>query len=276
MMVLFFCCSTAASAQQTEQSSADTTNDSNVVVEETTDTSATEQSETTSDISTDEAKERSSTEQASDTATDISTGNTHALTPEGNATLIDDFVGGNKQLITIMSREGHYFYIIIDRDDDGENTVHFLNQVDAADLKALIGGSSNTEEESAVCICSVRCQAGDVNLNCPVCTQDYTHCAANADATPPEETNGNSLGVFLILFVLIGVGGAALFYFKVVKPKQDAVNGDDDLFNYELYDDELAAPEEDDQMEHTVTAVETDDDIEDEENANDTDYHREA
>lgn len=276
MMILFFCFSTAASAQQTEQSSADATNDSNVVVEETTETSDTEQSDTSSDTSSDEAKESSSSEQASDNATDTSTENTHALTPKGNATLIDDFIDGNKQLITVTSKDGHYFYIIIDRDDNGENTVHFLNQVDAADLQALIGGSSNVKEESTVCICSVRCQAGEVNLNCPACTQDYTHCTANADATPSEDDNGSNLGVFLFLFILIGVGGAALFYFKVIKPKRNAVKGDDDPFNYEFYEDELMPPEEENQMEPTVEDMETNDDIEDKENANDTDYHREA
>ena len=42
------------------------------------------------------------------------------LTPEGNATLVDDF-GGNKQLITVTTKAGNYFYILIDRDDEGEN-----------------------------------------------------------------------------------------------------------------------------------------------------------
>ena len=46
------------------------------------------------------------------------------LTPDGNATLVDDF-GGNKQLITVTTKNGNYFYILIDRDDEGENTVHF-------------------------------------------------------------------------------------------------------------------------------------------------------
>ena len=37
-----------------------------------------------------------------------------ALTPEGNAALVDDF-GGNKQLITVTTKAGNYFYILIDR-----------------------------------------------------------------------------------------------------------------------------------------------------------------
>ncbi len=59
-----------------------------------------------------------------------------ALTPEGNAALVDDF-GGNKQLITVTTKAGNYFYILIDRaNEDKETAVHFLNQVDEADLMA--------------------------------------------------------------------------------------------------------------------------------------------
>ncbi len=36
------------------------------------------------------------------------------LTPDGNAALVDDF-GGNKQLITVTTKAGNYFYILIDR-----------------------------------------------------------------------------------------------------------------------------------------------------------------
>ena len=63
---------------------------------------------------------------------------TPPLTPKGNATLVDDF-GGNKQLITVTTKGGNYFYILIDRAAEGEQTVHFLNQVDEAEVTALIG-----------------------------------------------------------------------------------------------------------------------------------------
>ena len=82
------------------------------------------------------------------------TEDTPPLTPDGNATLVDDY-GGNKQLITITTKNGNYFYIIIDRDDEGENTVHFLNQVDEADLMALMEDEDGqTEETPPVCNCT--------------------------------------------------------------------------------------------------------------------------
>lgn len=66
--------------------------------------------------------------------------NLDPLTPEGNLTLVDDITSEKtgKQFITVVSKNGNYFYIIIDRDDEGENTVHFLNLVDEADLLNLM------------------------------------------------------------------------------------------------------------------------------------------
>ena len=47
------------------------------------------------------------------------------LTPEGNATLVDDFYG-DKQLITVTTKAGNYFYILIDRaNEDAEDRRSF-------------------------------------------------------------------------------------------------------------------------------------------------------
>ena len=113
-MVVAFGFTIPAFAQGSEQAPAapaeDSTNDSNVIVEET--------------------------EPAP------------ALTPEGNAALVDDF-GGNKQLITVTTKAGNYFYILIDRaNEDKKTAVHFLNQVDEADLMALME-DENVKEKPA-------------------------------------------------------------------------------------------------------------------------------
>ena len=173
------------------------------------------------------------------------------LTPDGNATLVDDF-GGNKQLITVTTKNGNYFYILIDRDDEGENTVHFLNQVDEADLMALMEDGSEKTEPPAVCNCTEKCEAGKVNVSCPVCKDNMTACSGK-EAEPeqgepeePKEKKTGTGGLLLFLIVAIAGGGGAFYYFKIMKPKQDVKGGTDlDDFDFDDYDeDEPEADEE--------------------------------
>ena len=172
------------------------------------------------------------------------------LTPDGNATLVDDF-GGNKQLITVTTKNGNYFYILIDRDDEGENTVHFLNQVDEADLMALIDDGNTATEPPAVCNCTEKCEPGAVNTLCPVCSTNLTACSGKA-AEPeteepteqPEKKTGTG-GLLLFLIVALAGGGGAFYYFKIMKPKQD-VKGSTDLddFDFDDYDEDEPEPDE--------------------------------
>lgn len=171
------------------------------------------------------------------------------LTPDGNATLVDDF-GGNKQLITVTTKNGNYFYILIDRDDEGENTVHFLNQVDEADLMALME-DGQTQEPPAVCNCTEKCEAGKVNTSCPVCATNMTACSGKAPEPeaeepteqPKEQSNMGGLVIFLVV-ALLG-GGGALYYFKFMKPKQ-SVKGSTDLDDFDFEDYDGDEPEADD------------------------------
>ena len=171
---------------------------------------------------------------------------TPPLTPEGNATLVDDY-GGNKQLITVTTKSGNYFYILVDRAAEGENTVHFLNQVDEADLMALMeNGDGKTETPPAVCNCTDKCETGNVNLSCPVCKTDTSGCTGKepAPAEPeepeqPQKEKSNPAGMLLVVLLIAGLGGGAFYYFKVLKPKKN-VKGDTDLedFDFDEYDED--------------------------------------
>lgn len=168
------------------------------------------------------------------------------LTPDGNMSLVDDIDGeatGDKQFITVVSKNGNYFYIIIDRAEDGENTVHFLNQVDESDLLALMD-EEQTQAAPAVCTCTEKCAAGSVNSSCAVCASNMSECAGKEAVTEPEpeqtEEKSNG-GTMLVLVLLIVGGGGAFAYIKFFKPKQGAkVSSDPDDYDFpdEEYENE--------------------------------------
>ena len=159
----------------------------------------------------------------------------NAFTPDGNMTLIDNVGGedeGQKQFIIVQSKNGHYFYIVIDYAAEGENTVHFLNQVDEADLMAILAEEEITLAP-AECTCTDKCAVGDIDTTCPVCIATMTKCTG-AEATPPaDETDppagddeqpapsGLNMGVIVAVVIVIALAGGGIFYyFKVLKPKQ--------------------------------------------------------
>ena len=175
------------------------------------------------------------------------TGGSDALTPDGNLTLIDDIgssTKAGKQFITLESKNGNVFYMIIDRDDEGEETVHFLNQVDEADLMALTG----EEETPATCSCTTKCVAGAVNTSCPVCAVNMTECVGK-EAKPevpteptepaaeePEKKSG--VGGILVVLLIVALGGGAAFYFFKQKKAKPQTKGSADLDDYDYGEDE--------------------------------------
>ena len=171
------------------------------------------------------------------------------LTPEGNATLVDDFYG-DKQLITVTTKAGNYFYILIDRaNEDAETAVHFLNMVDEEDLLALME-DGETQEEPAVCNCAEKCQAGAVNTSCPVCSVNMSECAG----VEPEEESGGGGALALVLVLLVLGGGGAFAYIKFIKPKQAAkASADPDDYDFEDEEDYINEdePEQEEETEET-------------------------
>jgi len=174
------------------------------------------------------------------------------LTVDGNMALVDDVDGesaGAMQFITVTSKNGNYFYIIIDRNSDGENTVHFLNQVDESDLLALMDDATadETEDTVASCICTVKCSAGRVNITCAVCKIDMTRCFGEEPETTAEveeeAPSGNS-GAMIFVLLLAMLGGGAVYYFKVLKNKSNH-KGNSDLDEYDFGDDDDDYEDED-------------------------------
>ena len=176
-----------------------------------------------------------------------------ALTPDGNLSLIDDIgssTRSGKQFITVETRNGNVFYLIIDRDDEGEETVHFLNQVDEADLLTLMGDDAPAAETPAVCNCKEKCAAGAVNTNCPVCKNNLSECSGKEAVTEPEpepeQPEKKSSGGLLVIVLLLALAGGGVFaYVKFIKPKQGVkVSADPDDYDFEDEEEYLTEDEE--------------------------------
>lgn len=156
------------------------------------------------------------TEATSEPATEPETPanpNPVSLTPDGNLTLVDDIDEQEgesyKQFITVVTKDGNYFYIIIDRVGDKEN-VYFLNMVDEADLLALIEDMDTAPTQTI-----------------PV-TPEPVEPEPTTEPEPEPEQKGGAGGILIFVVLLAAAGGGAYYYFKVLKPKQ-AVQGGTDL-----------------------------------------------
>jgi len=140
------------------------------------------------------------------------------LTPEGNLTLVDDIDGEqreDKQFITVVTKNGNYFYIIIDR-AAREDNVYFLNMVDEADLLALL-------------------EDAEIPPQTPVIPTPEPEPEPLPEPEPAPEPK-NSGGLLLLLVILL-IGGGAAYYFKLHKPRP-AVKGSTDLDEYDFDEDE--------------------------------------
>ena len=157
------------------------------------------------------------------TVTDETSG---ALTPEGNLTLVDDYHtdysdGSGQQFITLVSKSGATFYLVIDRNAKGQQTVHFMNLVDEADLLSLM------EDEDAEAYTAEKEAAAQAAQERKQAEEDAKKAAEEAEASGSEQTGGNKVtkyaATFLGVLALVGLAaGGGIYTFMKQKQKKQA------------------------------------------------------
>ena len=182
------------------------------------------------------------------TVTDETSG---ALTPEGNLTLVDDYHtsysdGSGQQFITLVSKSGSTFYLVIDRNAKGQQTVHFMNLVDESDLLALM------EEEDADAYTAEKEAAAQAEQDRLKAEEEAKKAAEEAAASGTEQLKENKvtkiasgfLGV-VVLIALAAGGGYLYIKMKGVKPASKKNQPDPDADYHDEDEDTLQLPEDD-------------------------------
>ena len=139
------------------------------------------------------------------------------FTPEGTGTVVDNATDGDgKEFFTITTPSENVFYLIIDRQRDGQN-VYFLNAVTEKDLLALAEKDPEPEVTEPV-----------------MEPEPETEPPTEPETEPePEKTSGFPMGNILMIAAVLLAGGGAGYYFKVYRPKHEAPDMDNEEYDYE-------------------------------------------
>ena len=170
----------------------------------------------------------------------------HGLTPSGNLTLVDDFGernGEGQQFVTLVTKNGNYFYLIIDRDEKGEETVHFLNLVDERDLFALMEDDEKAAYESQLAAEQAAREAAE-KAAAEAASQTGESETQKPEDEPAKEGKKTNMAPILIIIVLMAAGGGAWFFMQTKKKKQAPAPDPDADYTDEDEDDYGAGTEE--------------------------------
>lgn len=151
----------------------------------------------------------------------LSDGRAEPFSISGNGQLVDDRSDDEtKQFLTIQTKNGNTFFMVLDRSRGTEN-VYMLSLIDENDLAGFL---EETEPEP---------ETEEPPIEIP---EPETAAETEAGETEPEpEKSGMNVGALLAVALLLIGGIGSYYYFKVFKPKREEEDLESE--NMELSDD---------------------------------------
>lgn len=140
----------------------------------------------------------------------------------GTVTENSDDAPSGKQFVTIETKSGKIFYMILDYDKAGDN-VYLLTEVTESDLLNFV------EVEDGGTGAAI---PGDsTGATTPEIPEDKD---PDGDTEPepepePEPEKKSKVGTLLVILLIAGGGCGAYYYFKIKKPKSEPLGSLDDL-----------------------------------------------
>ena len=189
--------------------------------------------ETTTQVVEETATESTEdTEKKEDTGRVTGEGDNSAFSTPGNAQLVDDKENDDtKQFLTIQTKKGNTFYMVIDRSSNTEN-VYMMSLVDENDLAEFLDETETDKEtkESTVVI--------------PETTPETTPAAEENEVKKEEKSGMNVKGLAaIVVAAILGFAGIAVY-------KKHGRSKDEDYVSEQLeFSDGPYVNEEDDEKE---------------------------
>lgn len=134
----------------------------------------------------------------------------------GNGELVDDKTNdGTKEFLTIQTKNNNTFFLVLDRSSTTEN-VYMLSMIDESDLAEFLEEENGEEEEPAVIL------------------EEPAVVLESEEPEPEKKAGSPNMGMLLAVAVLLAGGVGGYYYLKVLKPKKNEKEAEDE--DLEFYD----------------------------------------
>lgn len=145
-------------------------------------------------------------------------GNGDSFSVPGNGQLLDDLKeDGSKQFLTIQTKSGSTFFLVLDRSGSTEN-VYLLSLVDENDLAEFIRDEKEEQVQPSIIIPET----------------ENPSISAEPEREPEEKESSMGAGALIVIVLLTAGGIGGFYYFKMRKAKRGEEESEEE--DLEFYD----------------------------------------